>query len=106
MAVDTAANTTTFDLRLLDRLQLTSRDAGVSKRMSGTVSLRVTYVKEFRVGSLSSSFDATFVDLARPNEGLGTLGEPPLGGLLGMDFLSKWRAAIDCDKKILVIRKQ
>jgi hypothetical protein len=106
MAVDTAANTTSFDLRLLDRLQLKPKDAGVSKRWAGTTPLKVAYVREFRVGSLSTSFEATFIDLGQPNEGLRALGEPPIDGLLGMDLLLKWRAKVDCDEKTLVMRKK
>lgn len=105
MAVDTAANTTTFDMQLIDKLQLDAKEAtGLSKRLRGTLPLKVAHVKEFRIGSLSYSFDATFVDLGTPNEALRTLGDPTIDGLLGMDFLLKWGAVIDCQEKALFIR--
>jgi len=107
MAVDTAANITVFDMQLVDKLQLDAKDAtGVSERRRGALPLKVAHVKEFRIGSLSYSFDAVFVDLGAPNEGLKTLGDPTIDGLLGMDFLLKWGAVIDCQEKALFIRNR
>jgi hypothetical protein len=106
MVIDTAANETTFDMHLIDKLQLKTKDSnGVSKRAAGSLALKVANVKEFRAGSLSYSFNATFVDLTTPNEGRMTLGEPPIDGLLGMDFLLKWHAVIDCNTKTLIIHR-
>ena len=105
MAVDTAANTTTFDMQLIDKLQLDAKEAtGVSKRLRGTLPLKVAHVKEFRIGSLSCSFCAVFIDMGAPKEGLETPADPTIDGLLGMDCLLKWGAVIDCQEKALFIR--
>ena len=107
MAVDTGANTTTFDMQLIDKLQLDVREAtGVSKGLWGSVPLKVAHVKEFRIGSLSYSFCAVFVDMGAPKEGLETPADPTIDGLLGMDCLLKWGAVIDCQEKALFIRNR
>jgi len=103
MAVDTAANTTTFDTHLIDKLKLQAKEDGISKRASDSLVLKVAQVEDFRVGSLSYRYEATFVDLGHPNKGLTILGDPVIDGLLGMDFLLEWKAVIDCQKKTMTI---
>ena len=104
MAVDTAANTTVFDLALVDELQLESQGrAGTSFRAVGDVPLHTAHIKEFRVGNVSYHGDFPFVDLSHANEGVETTGDPAIEGLLGADILIKWNAVIDYKDLSLVI---
>ena len=106
MAIDTAANMTTFRMDLMDKLELKAKETtGYSNRVTGShLPLKVAHVKDFRVGDLSYNFDADFVDLSPPNEGISAIREPAIEGLLGMDFLLKWQAVIDCQERVLIIR--
>jgi hypothetical protein len=107
MAVDTAANTTTFDIRLLDELVLSEvKDAGTSFRLAGGKPLRKAHLEKLEIGPLSYRGDFHFVDLSSSNEGLEAAGDPALQGLLGADFLVKWNAVIDYQKSCIIIRKQ
>ena len=106
MAIDTAANTTCFDVYLVKELQLEDRGkTGTSFRLaSSDLPLVTAYVKDFRVGSLSYHGDFPFVDLSRPNRGVETAGDTPIEGLLGADILIKWNAIIDYKELCLVIQ--
>ena len=107
MAVDTAANTTFFDLALVDELQLESKGrTGTSFRPVGDVAVHTAYIEEFRVGNVSYQGDFQFVDLSNANEGVETSGDPPIEGLLGADILIKWNAMIDYKDLSLVIRSR
>ena len=107
MAVDTAANTTVFNLALVDELQLESKGrTGTSFRGVGDVPLHTVHIKEFRVGNVSYHGDFPFADFSIPNEGLETSGDPPIEGLLGADILIKWNAMIDYKDLSLVIRSR
>ena len=105
MLLDTAANTTAFNMDLVQELELEAKEAhGHSYKMEGVLPLKVAYVKDFRVGKTSYSFDATFVDLSPANRGIELARDPLIEGLLGADFLTKWDAIIDYREMILIIR--
>jgi len=108
MAVDTAANTTTFDMGLVEELQLSSaQNSGISLRLGNNdMPIQAAHVKDFRVGNLSYHGDFSFVDLSRPNRGIEASGDPPIQGLLGADILVKWNAAIDYKDSCLIIRNR
>lgn len=107
MIVDTGANTTIFDIGLIEELQLTNaKNSGVSFSLLNIKPLKAAYVKEFKVGHLSYYGDFPFADLTRVNRGLADTGEWTIRGLLGADILIKWNAAIDYKDTVLVIRNR
>jgi len=107
MAVDTAANRTIFDIRLIEELDLgNAQNPGISLRVAGRdTPVKAAHVKDFRLGTLSYHGEFSFVDLSQSNNGLEALGDPPIQGLLGADILSKLNAQIDYKDLSLVIHK-
>ena len=108
MAVDTAANRTTFDMRLIEELELSNaQKAGISFRFaSNDMPLKTAHVKDFRLGKLSYHGDFCFADFSQTNKGLEAAEDAPIQGLLGADFLFKWHARIDYNDMSLVIRNR
>ena len=108
IVVDTAANTTTFDIGLIEELQLPpAENPATSFRLDGgDVHVQSAHVKSFKVGNFSYYGDFCFVNLSRPNMGIECAGDTPIEGLLGADFLVKWNAVIDYKDLSLVITRQ
>ena len=106
MALDTAANTTIFDIQLLEELELSSaQNPGISFRLANNdIPLKLAHVKDFKLGKLSYHGDFSFADLSQPNKGSEAAGDAPIQGLLGADFLFKWNAQIDYKDLTLIIR--
>jgi len=107
MAVDTAANLTSFDIGLIEELQLPPAENPVNIFRHDGVDVPVqAHVKSFKVGNFSYHGDFCFVDRSRANIGIECAGDTPIEGLLGADFLAKWNAVIDYKDLSLVIRKR
>jgi predicted aspartyl protease len=105
MAVDTGANTTLFTNRLLDEIQLEAGQAPKEVEHLGTrLPLKSAHVNEWRVGDWSTQLDALFLDLEGNVQGLSNPGELKIDGLVGMDWLNRWAAVIDCKEGVLLIR--
>ena len=107
MAVDTAANTTTFDIGLIEELKLViaKNPTNTFRLDSNDVHVQAAHVKSFKVGNLSYHGDFCFINLSQPNKCILRAGDTSIEGLLGADFLTKWNAVIDYKNLCLVIRK-
>ncbi len=108
MVVDTAANLTSFDIALIEELQLTKvQRPGISFRgATADARLETAHVNQFKVGNAVYHGDFCFVDLSRPNQGLEAAGDQPIQGLLGADLLTKWNAKIDYKDACLVLQSR
>lgn len=106
--VDTAANETTLDIGLIEELDLATTESPTTSFRFGSDNIHVqrAHVKSFKVGNLSYKGDFFFADLSHPNMGLECIGDTPVEGLLGSEFLVKWDAVIDYEDLSLIIRKR
>jgi len=97
MMIDTGSNTSTFDVNLIQELQLPGvKKPGVSYQLSSTEELlQAAHVENFQIGQLVYYGDFSFVDLSRVNTGIQQAGDETIRGILGADILRTWNAVIN-----------
>lgn len=96
--LDTGATATVFDTSRVRPAEFgvggktTARAAG----LGGIITIRLVVLKSLRIGEYAmTNYRVAFVDLSSVNKALGIVGDPPVDGVLGEDFLIRHRAVID-----------
>lgn len=71
----------------------------------GKVDLRFGLLESFSIGDLTiSNFPVGIMDLTNVHDLYHKLNKPNVWGLLGSDFLLKYKATIDYEDEILIVR--
>jgi hypothetical protein len=109
LIIDTGASRTVFSSRLGTELNVPVVDApgeiqtaGVG---SGALETWIGRLEELQVGELHlQSLEVVFLDLDSINQLYNHFSSKHVAGLLGSDFLRKYKARVDYGKKILTLK--
>jgi hypothetical protein len=109
LMLDTGASKTVFDkhgiLKFVNAKNIRtidSRSVGLGNIDSET---QVVKVKKVKVGKKRSvDLEVAILDLSHVNQSYTQLNLPNIDGVLGSDFLMKYKAIINYDKKTLSVR--
>lgn len=107
MVLDTAANLTSFDVSLIEELELPKIErTGMSFRGNAiSMDVQTAHIEELKLGNVIYRGDFCFVDLSTANQGIEASGDQQaIRGLLGADLLTEWKARIDYGEQCILIR--
>jgi hypothetical protein len=109
-AVDTGASKTVFDKGLEGKYSLSDEKAdqvhtaGITEK---PVKTTIAYLKPLSLGKLKlNTMKVALLDLSHINNLYSKAAHLTICGLLGGDFLKKYRARIDYKNKIMVLHKK
>ena len=108
LLIDTGASRSVFDVERI-RSFVNEKVFKEHNKLStglGTNSMRTSAVRinSIKLGDLTlEDFDAVLLDLNHVNVTYGQLGHSAIDGVLGNDILSKYKATINYQKRILII---
>lgn len=109
LVIDTGASKTVFALNILkDRVENLKQNenemqsAGISAQIGE--SFQGT-LRDFKLGTLElPSFEVVLIDLTYVNEVYSKIMDKTISGLIGSDFLLKYKACIDYQKEELTLK--
>jgi len=108
LVIDTGASTTIFDSTIIPKISAGETDeheiqsAGIQ---AGDLNAEIGKIEKFELGELKrTDWKAVIIDLTHVNELYGKVTDKRIAGLIGSDFLLKYKAVIDYKKKKLILR--
>jgi predicted aspartyl protease len=112
LLLDTGASKTVFDInRIREFIGKRKKSFESFEKLStglGTNSMESSYtaLKEVSISKLKlPDFTAILLDMAHVNQSYEMLKIMPIDGVLGSDLLTEYKAVIDFEKQILMLKK-
>jgi len=110
LLLDTGASKTVFDKgKILKFVKLSRLLAHEGKSVGLGISdaeTQVVKLNNIQIGKLAiNSFEVAVLDISNVNITYNQISIPDIDGVLGSDFLMKYKATIDFNKGVLVLRK-
>jgi len=111
LLIDTGASLTVFDK---ERFEKIAKDAKIDKNKHdatglGTSNMKAFEVvlKKFAIGKLEvKNYRIGLLDLSHVNKSYESIGKKPIDGVLGSDFMKKYNAVINYEKKTISLHKK
>ena len=111
LLIDTGASLTVFDK---ERFEKIAKDAKIDKNKHdatglGTSNMKAFEVvlKKFAVGKLEvKNYRIGLLDLSHVNKSYASIGKKPIDGVLGSEFMKKFNAVINYEKKTISFSKK
>ncbi|MAN59984.1 MAG: acid protease [Flavobacteriaceae bacterium] len=105
--LDTGASTSCVGFHCSKKFQLSSEESDIRAAGAGAVNMatRLSLKNSLRINSWkTSNMDLVLFDLSHVNEALSQGEEEAVDGIIGADFLKKFRAVIDYGRNALYIK--
>jgi predicted aspartyl protease len=105
--LDTGASTSCMDFESIDRFFLKNEHSDVKAAGAGAVNMKTEVAREntISIGRWKArNIDFVLFDLSHVNVALKQVGEGPVHGIIGADFLKKTRAVIDYGRNCFYVK--
>lgn len=108
--IDTGASHSCFDLNFIRELlpELSMEDNDGLNVGVGTSDFesKLSTIQNFRMGRfLLKQYDVVLLDMSNINQAYKMMHKPLIHGIIGSDFLMKYKAVIDYGEKALVLQR-
>ena len=109
MLLDTGASRTVFDSTTVKGisadLEWEENEDKATGLGSNTVDNFVAIIDKMEIGTfIMEDYQVGVLDLAHVNESYGKMGAEPIAGVLGSDVLVKYKAVIDLEKEMVMLK--
>ena len=109
MLLDTGASSTVFDSTTVKGisadLEWEENEDKATGLGSNTVDNFVAIIDKMEIGTfIMEDYQVGVLDLAHVNESYGKMGAEPIAGVLGSDVLVKYKAVIDLEKEMVMLK--
>ncbi len=105
--LDTGASTSCIGIDRIEQFSLLSEDSKIKAAGAGAINMETQMARNntFSVGKRTlAATDFVLFDLSHVNEALAQANEKAIDGIIGADFLKKYRAVIDYGRNCFYLK--